>query len=315
MSIINIGTRGSPLALAQAHEVRARLMKVHDLPLEQFEIIVLSTAGDRIQNKPLSEFGGKGLFTKEIETALLDRQIDLAVHSMKDVQTQLPDGLHIACMLPREDVRDGFISLLYGDIDQLPEGAIVGTSSLRRQAQLKEKRPDLDVVMFRGSVQTRLDKLGRGDVSATFLAVAGLNRLEMASHLTKAIATDVMLPAVAQGAIGVECRVGDERIEQLLRPLNDAATSLCVSAERVFLRRLDGSCRTPIAALAELEDDEAKDVNSRRMKFRGQILAPDGSASFFEERDGFASDAQKIADEVALSLIERAGPDFLAALV
>ena len=140
MSIINIGTRGSPLALAQAHEVRARLMKVHDLPLEQFEIIVLSTAGDRIQNKPLSEFGGKGLFTKEIETALLDRQIDLAVHSMKDVQTQLPDGLHIAAMLPREDVRDGFISLLYGDIDQLPEGAIVGTSSLRRQAQLKEKR-------------------------------------------------------------------------------------------------------------------------------------------------------------------------------
>jgi len=302
-----IGTRGSPLALAQAHETRDLLVGKCGLPRDQIQIEVISTQGDRIQDRALREFGGKGLFTKEIEAALLDGSIDLAVHSMKDVQTRLPDGLHIAAMLAREDVRDGFISLVAGDMGQLPYGAVVGTSSLRRQAQIKELRPDLEVVTFRGSVQTRLEKLARGEVAATFLAVAGLNRLGMQEQITRAVEPDVMLPAVAQGAIGLECRLGDKRVEALLKPLNDADTVRAVDTERAFLTRLDGSCRTPIAGLALLNDDE--------IHFWGQILAPDGSKSFMECARGPAAEAVGIGTKVAEILIERAGPDFMASLV
>lgn len=307
MTTLKIGTRGSPLALAQAYETRKRLMDAHGLEEELIEIKVISTEGDRIQDKALRDFGGKGLFTKEIEEALLDGSIDLAVHSMKDVQTQLIDELRITAHLPREDVRDGFISRDVSHIDELPQGAVVGTSSLRRQAQVKKRRPDLDVVTFRGSVQTRLEKLERGDVAATFLAVAGLKRLGLTNELTTPIETDVMLPAVAQGAIGIECRTGDERVESLVSVLNDRETEICVTAERAFLRKLDGSCRTPIAALAE--------INGDKIHFRGEILAHNGECSFFETREGSIARATEIGIESAESLIEKAGADFMASLV
>ena len=302
-----LGTRGSPLALAQAYETRDRLKAAHGFADEQIKIEVIKTQGDQIQDKALREFGGKGLFTKEIEDALLDGRIDLAVHSMKDVQTELPEGLHICAMLPREDVRDGFISPVASDLMSLRQGSKVGTSSLRRQAQIKVVRPDLDVVTFRGSVQTRLEKLDRGEVAATFLAVAGLNRLGMKDHITCAIEPEEMLPAVAQGAIGLECRVGDERVEPLLAPLNDETSFTVVSCERAFLKRLDGSCRTPIAALAKLEGE--------RLSLRGQILAPDGSEEFSDHLTGSAREGQAIGILLAETLIDRAGPDFMAALV
>ncbi len=307
MTTLKIGTRGSPLALAQAYETRKRLMDSHSLDEDAIEIKVISTEGDRIQDKALRDFGGKGLFTKEIEEALLDGSIDLAVHSMKDVQTQLIDELRITAHLPREDVRDGFISRDVSHIDELPQGAVVGTSSLRRQAQVKKRRPDLEVVTFRGSVQTRLEKLERGDVAATFLAVAGLKRLGLTNELTTAIETDVMLPAVAQGAIGIECRTGDERVETLVSVLNDKKTEICVTAERAFLRKLDGSCRTPIAALAEIDGD--------KIHFRGEILAHNGECSFFETREGSIERATDIGIESAESLIEKAGAEFMASLV
>lgn len=307
MTTLKIGTRGSPLALAQAYETRKRLMDAHGLNEELIEIKVISTEGDRIQDKALRDFGGKGLFTKEIEEALLDGSIDLAVHSMKDVQTQLIDELRITAHLPREDVRDGFISRDVSHIDELPQGAVVGTSSLRRQAQVKKRRPDLDVVTFRGSVQTRLEKLERGDVAATFLAVAGLKRLGLTNELTTPIETDVMLPAVAQGAIGIECRTGDERVESLVSVLNDRETEICVTAERAFLRKLDGSCRTPIAALAE--------INGDKIHFRGEILAHNGERSFFETREGSIEKATEIGIDSAESLIEKAGAEFMASLV
>ena len=307
MTTLKIGTRGSPLALAQAYETRKRLMDAHGLEEELIEIKVISTEGDRIQDKALRDFGGKGLFTKEIEEALLDGSIDLAVHSMKDVQTQLIDELRITAHLPREDVRDGFISRDVSHIDELPQGAVVGTSSLRRQAQVKKRRPDLDVVTFRGSVQTRLEKLERGDVAATFLAVAGLKRLGLTNELTTPIETDVMLPAVAQGAIGIECRTGDERVESLVSVLNDKETEICVTAERAFLRKLDGSCRTPIAALAE--------INGDKIHFRGEILAHNGERSFFESREGSIEKAIEIGIESAESMIEQAGAEFMASLV
>src|SRR5690606_10629916 len=217
------------------------LIAAHGFDESEIEIVVIRTSGDRIQDRPLSEAGGKGLFTKEIEEALLDGSIDLAVHSMKDMPTVLPDGLTIAAMLPREDVRDAFISVKWPSIDALPQGAVVGSSSLRRQAQLRRLRPDLQLVNYRGNVETRLKKLADGAVDATLLAVAGLKRLGLANRITVAIPDHELLPAVAQGAIGVECRFDDEDTTALLASLNDAATSLCVTAERAFLARLEGS--------------------------------------------------------------------------
>ena len=218
---VRIGTRGSALALAQAHEVRARLMAAHGLPETAFEIVVIKTTGDMILDRPLAEVGGKGLFTKEIEEALFEKRIDLAVHSMKDMQTALPDGLTIGATLPREDVRDAFISLKHKSFDSLPEGAVVGTSSLRRQAQIKRIRPDLQIVGFRGNVQTRLTKLRDEVAEATFLACAGLRRLGLADHITAAVPIESMLPAVAQGAIGIEIRIDDEDTAALIAPMND----------------------------------------------------------------------------------------------
>ncbi len=302
---LRIGTRGSALALAQAHEVRRRLMAAHGMTEAEIEIVVIRTTGDRIQDRPLSEAGGKGLFTKEIEEGLLDRSIDLAVHSMKDMPTVLPEGLAITAMLPREDVRDAFISSKWPSIEALPQGAVVGSSSLRRQAQLRRFRADLKVVMYRGNVETRLRKLGEGAVDATLLAVAGLKRLGLADRITATIADDFMLPAVAQGAIGIECRFDDEDTAALLDPLNDVSTSLCVTAERAFLGRLEGSCRTPIAGLGTLDDGV--------FTFRGEILTPDGSESHATSRSGAPAAAVQLATEAAEELLAKAGPGFFGA--
>ena len=280
---IRIGTRGSPLALAQAHEVRDRLQRAHGLPEGAITITVIKTTGDQVTDRPLSDIGGKGLFTKEIEEALLANEVDVAVHSMKDMQTVLPDGLAVGAVLPREDPRDAFISLKYDNLGALPPESIVGTSSLRRKSQLLNVRPDLRVVDFRGNVQTRLRKLQDGVAAATILAVAGLKRLGLQDRITATMPIDVMLPAVAQGAIGLEIRSGDETTAALVEPLNDAATAQAVIAERAFLTRLEGSCRTPIAGHAMLDDG--------RLWFRGQILSTDGTKKYEVSRTGAPHDA------------------------
>lgn len=304
-SPIRIGTRGSPLALAQAHQVRRLLMSAHGLSERQIDIQVIKTSGDRIQDRPLSEVGGKGLFSKEIETALTAGAIDLAVHSAKDMSTVLPDGLVIGAVLAREDVRDAFISLKYRSLADLPEGATIGTSSLRRQAQVKRRRPDLVVVGFRGNIDTRLAKLEAGVADATFLAAAGLNRLDASHRVTSLVSIADMLPAVAQGAIALEIRADDDRLRYLAGALDHQATSLCIAAERSYLARLDGSCRTPIAGLAELIGGE--------LVFHGELLAPDASAVFTARRSGPPATALDIGRAVAEQLIGEAGPDFMRA--
>lgn len=301
---LRIGTRGSPLALAQAREVAERLSAAHGIEAGRIETVVIRTSGDRILDRPLSEAGGKGLFTKEIEEALISGEIDLAVHSMKDVPTVLPEGLELAAILPREDVRDAFVSIRWPSLDALPPGARVGTSSLRRGAQIQRRRPDLAVVPFRGNVGTRLRKLADGEADATLLAMAGLNRLAMADRATAAIPTDVLLPAVAQGAIGIEIRSDDAPIRSLVSAISDTASAVAVTAERAFLSRLEGSCRTPIAGLARIAGD--------RFIFDGEILSPDGRVAHVTHRDGHVSDATQLAVDAADDLLALAGPDFFA---
>ena len=301
-SPLRIGTRGSPLALAQAYETRERLSGAFDLPLGSFEIVVIKTTGDKVVNRPLKEIGGKGLFTKEIEEALLEESIDIAVHSMKDMPVYQPKGLVLDTFLPREDVRDAFISRVHKSLADIPQGATVGTSSLRRKAQLMSKRPDLKIVEFRGNVQTRLKKLDDGVAECTFLAVAGLNRLKMEDIITKAISTEEMLPAVAQGAIGIERRENDIRIATMLEAIHNSKTELLLSAERAFLEALDGSCETPIAGLAELSNGN--------LRFRGEILKPDGSEVFSDEQLASKEDATLVGVEMAQKLLSKAGSDF-----
>ena len=299
---LTIGTRGSPLALVQAHQLRDRLRAAHGLDEDEVVIETFRTTGDKIWDKSLRDAGGKGLFTKEIEDALLSGSVDLAVHSMKDVPTELPAGLTIECMLPREDVRDAFISPKAEKLADLPEGAVIGTASLRRQAQVKLLRPDLEVAMFRGNVQTRLRKLSEGVADATFLALAGLRRLELEDKATSIVPTSEMLPAIAQGAIGIEIRQDDAAVSELLTPLNDTPTALCVAAERAFLARLDGSCRTPIAGIAEIKTDA--------LHFRGQILTPDGGEAHGVECSGALGDGERMGRDAAEDVLSRAGPDF-----
>lgn len=300
---IRIGTRGSNLALAQAHEVRRRLRDAHGIRESDVGIVVIRTAGDRIRDRPLAEAGGKGLFTREIEQALLERSIDLAVHSMKDMPTALPDGLVIQGLLPREDPRDAFISPNCGTLLDLPRNAVVGSSSLRRQAQIRRLRPDIDVVMYRGNVETRLRKLREGEVDATLLACAGLKRLGLAHEITEPVDTDVMLPAVAQGAIGMEVREGDSEILDLIEPLGDRDTYVRVTAERAFLAALDGSCGTPIAGLAEHDGAEG-------LLLRAMILKPDGSVCHETSRRGPSGDAAAMGADAGAELKARGGPDF-----
>lgn len=302
---LRIGTRGSALALAQAHETRDRLMVAHGLPADAFEIVAIKTTGDRVLDRPLKEIGGKGLFTREIEEALSEGRIDLAVHSMKDMPTLQPPGLVIDCYLPREDVRDAFVSPHVDSIAALPRGAVVGSSSLRRRAQLAHRRPDLQLVEFRGNVQTRLQKLADGVAVATLLAMAGLSRLDMVHVARGPIGPDEMLPAVAQGAIGVERRADDADCATLLAAIADADTHLRIAAERAFLRRLDGSCQTPIAGLALLSGD--------RLSLRGEILRPDGSEVVRGDREGPTSDGAAMGEDLASELLSRAGPGFLQA--
>jgi len=298
---LRIGTRGSPLALAQAGETRDRLLAAHaDLKASDIEIEVIKTSGDRIQDRPLSEAGGKGLFTKEIEEALLDGRIHLAVHSMKDMPTALPDGLVIAALLPREDVRDVLIGA--ASIAALPRGAVIGTASLRRQAILLHKRPDLRIVSLRGNVQTRLRKLREGEAQATLLAMAGLRRLGLQHEATGVLDVTDMLPAVAQGAIGIECRANDTATLARLAPLNHEETSTRVAAERALLAALDGSCRTPIAALATLHGD--------RLHLDALIVTPDGKRAEATARDGAASDAVRLGADAGAELKRRGGPTF-----
>ena len=299
---LRIGTRGSALALAQAHETRDRLMAAHGLPADAFEIVVIKTTGDRVLDRPLKEIGGKGLFTREIEDALTAGEIDIAVHSMKDMPTIQPEGLVIDCYLPREDVRDAFVSPHFGSISELPQGAVVGSSSLRRRAQLAQRRPDLQLVEFRGNVQTRLKKLEDGVAVATFLAMAGLSRLGMQHVARGAVEADEMLPAVAQGCIGVERRADDARIGAMLAAIANRDSGLRMAAERAFLKRLDGSCQTPIAGLAELDGD--------RLHLRGEILRPDGSEVIAGERSGPASDGAAMGTDLANELRGRAPADF-----
>ena len=304
---IRLGTRGSPLALAQAEETKTRLAEAHpDLAAaDAIEIVVVKTTGDVEQKRRLAEIGGKGLFTKELEDALRDGRVDVAVHSMKDVPTWLPEGLVIPAILQREDPRDAWFSEKAENIAGLPEGAVVGTASLRRQAQIMALRPDLQVVNFRGNVQTRMRKLADGEVDATMLAMAGLRRMGMEGHATAVLSTDELLPAVAQGAIGLEVRAEDERAHTLVSALDHAASHLRVTAERACLEELDGSCRTPIGVLAEYGD-----ADGREIRMRALVAEPDGSQAWRTERTGAAADAEALARDAGRELRRAAGEDF-----
>ena len=303
---LRIGTRGSPLALAQAHETRSRLMAAFDLPEAAFEIVVIKTTGDDRSlidaDKPLKDLGGKGLFTREIEDDMLSGKIDIAVHSMKDMPVLQPGGLVLECYLPREDVRDAFVALGHDSLANLPAGARVGSSSLRRRAQLMARRPDLCVVEFRGNVQTLMKKLGDGVADATFLAMAGLRRLGMTDVVRAPIETDDMLPAVAQGAIGIERRQGDSRAAAMLEAIHHGPTGQRLAAERAFLAGLDGSCQTPIAGLAELDGGT--------LRLRGEILRPNGSEVLTDDRTAPVADGAALGTEMARDLRARAGEGF-----
>ena len=302
---LRIGTRGSPLALAQATETRALLAQAWDLPYEAFEVVIIRTTGDRVIDRPLSQIGGKGLFTKEIEEQLLSGDIDIAVHSMKDMPVEQPGGLVLDGYLTREDPRDAFVSLNHGAIPDLAQGATVGTSSLRRKAQILARRPDLNVVEFRGNVQTRLQKLEDRVAEATFLAMAGLSRLGMIDSVpARAIGTEEMLPAIAQGAIGIERRGDDSRVAGLLEPIHHEETAQRLAAERAFLAALDGSCQTPIAGLAEL--------SGGTLRLRGEILRPDGSEVLDDAGDCAVADGAALGHEMGKRLLGRAGPGFFA---
>lgn len=303
---LRIGTRGSPLALWQANETRRRLADAHPVLAapDAVEIRVIKTTGDRIQDRTLAEAGGKGLFTKEIEEALIAGEIDLAVHSMKDVPTWLPDGLGIVAMLERDDPRDALIAgPAVASINDLPNGAVVGTASLRRGAQLLSRRPDVKIVPLRGNVDTRLAKVERGEVEATFLAYAGLRRLGRTEAVRAVLEPEDMLPAAAQGAIGIECRLDDARVRTLLAAIDHAPTGIAVTAERGLLEKLDGSCRTPIGALAVA-------VSGDRLRLDGLVVRPDGSGLMTTSREGPAALALAMGRDAGEELKRCAGPGY-----
>jgi hydroxymethylbilane synthase len=299
---LRIGTRGSPLALVQAGMVRSRLAKVTGLSEDGIELVVIRTSGDTIQDRSLAEEGGKGLFTKEIEEALLDGRVDLAVHSAKDMPTILPDGLALVACLEREDARDVFISRKAHSLGQLPQGATIGTASLRRQAIARRVRPDLRVTPLRGNVETRLSKLEAGQVDATLLALAGLKRLGLVQHATDIMSTDEFLPAVGQGAIGIEARQDDARVSDIFARIDHSDTSTAIACERAFLAALGGSCKTPIAGHATVAGDA--------VKFRGLIARPDGTAAHDIAGTGSRKDAATIGTEAGRELKHRGGPGF-----
>jgi len=303
-SVLRIGSRGSPLALVQARDVQHRLAAACSLAAEQIEIKVIRTTGDAIVDRPLADAGGKGLFTKEIEEALAAGAIDLAVHSSKDMPTVLPPGLVLSAFLPREDARDAFISRKAKSLTDLPQGAVLGTASLRRQALAKRLRPDLNVAPLRGNVETRLRKLDAGEADATLLAVAGLKRLGLLAAATAILAIDDFLPAVGQGAIGIETRADDDKTLALVAKINDADTATALAAERAFLAELDGSCRTPIGGHAR--------VSAGGVHFRGIIVKPDGSEALEVLREGTRDEAATLGADAGRELKRRAGSGFFA---
>ena len=307
VDVLKLGTRGSPLALAQAHEVRGLLIDRFPELAEPnaIEIVEIKTTGDQVQDRALSEVGGKGLFSKEIDAAQVQGRIDIAVHSMKDLETHLAPGIELTAALKREDVRDVLLTDKAASLDGLPAGSVVGTSSLRRQAQILNRRPDLKVCLFRGNVQTRLRKLQEGEADATLLALAGLNRLGKANLATEVLEPTVMLPAVAQGAIGITCRTDDGPVQQIVAALNHEPTMIRVSAERALLAALDGSCRTPVGGLAELQKDGT-------MRLRALVAKADGSAIYETERSGLASDGDAMGRDAGDELKRRAGPDIFS---
>lgn len=299
---LKIGTRKSPLALAQAEEVRAALAEAW--PEMTLEIVAMETSGDKFIDRPLSEVGGKGLFTKELDEALLEKRVDIAVHSIKDMQTVLPDGLTMGCVLEREDPRDKLIGKDLHSLDDLPKGATFGTSSLRRSAQVLMYRPDIKIVPLRGNVQTRINKVTAGDVDATMLAMAGLNRLNIWDIPGNALSTEEFLPAVAQGALGIECRSNDDAVLEILSPLADLQSEMAILCERAFLRALDGSCRTPIAGYAT--------VDGNVLHLRGLIVYPDGSKHHTIDVTGDVKDAETLGASAGSELLAKAGKNFLA---
>jgi hydroxymethylbilane synthase len=300
---LRIGTRGSPLALAQANLVARLLSERHGVPVDDIAIRVITTTGDRLTDRPLSEVGGKGLFSKEIEAAIIAGEVDLGVHSSKDMATELPDGLVLSTFLQREDVRDAFVSHKYASLADLPAGAKLGTSSIRRAAQMLRERSDIVIVPFRGNVDTRLGKLEQGIADATLLAAAGLNRLGKSSHARSYIDPRRFPPAPAQGAIGIEHRIDDARTAGLVAPLDHGPTSIAIAAERALLAELDGSCRTPIGAFTEL--------NETSCTLHGEILSSDGREAFTASLSGTPGDARALGSELGRRLLELAGPDFV----
>jgi hydroxymethylbilane synthase len=302
---LRIATRKSPLALWQAEHVRARLQQLH--PGLQVELVTMSTQGDRVLDSPLAKIGGKGLFVKELEQGMLAGSADIAVHSMKDVPAELPEGLEIGAILEREDPRDAFVSIRFVSLAELPQGARVGTSSLRRQCQLRAVRPDLEILDLRGNVNTRLAKLDAGDYDAIVLASAGLKRLGMAERITCALEPEEMLPAIAQGVIGIECRSDDAVVKALIDPLNHAETGLRTQAERAMNAALAGGCQAPVAGFST--------ITGERMELRGLVGWPNGSAIVRGEISGPAGAAAKLGEQLATELLERGARPILDELL
>ena len=302
--LLRIATRTSPLAMWQAEHVASRLQALY--PDLQVEMVGMVTRGDKILDSPLSKIGGKGLFVKELEVGMLEGTADIAVHSMKDVPMEFPEGLHLPVVLQREDPRDAFVSNRYQTLDELPEGAIVGTSSLRRQTQIRAKYPHLQIRDLRGNVNTRLAKLDNGDYDAIILAAAGLIRLNFQARITAYLSTEQSLPAIGQGAIGIECRQHDARIENLLAPLSHEATKLCVRAERAMNQRLNGGCQIPVAGFAEIQGNE--------LRMRGLIGYPDGSQVFYCEQMGDLNHPEALGIAIAEDLLTQGGAAVLQTL-
>ncbi|MBN4080284.1 hydroxymethylbilane synthase [Beggiatoa alba] len=303
-NIIRIATRKSQLALWQANYVSAQLRHHH--PDLTVELITMTTQGDKILDTPLAKVGGKGLFVKELETGLLEGTADIAVHSMKDVPVELPDGLHLATICPREDPRDAFVSNTFKTLEALPQGATVGTSSLRRQCQLYAMRPDLKIIDLRGNVNTRLQKLDNADYDAIILASAGLIRLDMSERISQYIEPHISLPAIGQGAVGIECRLNDDRVHTLLQPLHDHKTAIRVAAERAMNYKLNGGCQVPIAGFAELSKDT--------LFMRGLVGEPDGSNIIRADIAGKPEDAEELGMVLADDLLARGAGDILKRL-
>ena len=303
--IIRIATRQSPLALWQAEHVAALLVEA--FPNVTTELVKMVTRGDKILDAPLAKVGGKGLFVKELEQGMLEGTADIAVHSMKDVPIEFPNGLHLAAILEREDPSDAFVSNNYASLSELPSNARIGTSSLRRECQLKERFPEAEVIPLRGNVNTRLAKLDAGDYDAIILASAGLKRLGMADRITESLGTRISLPAVGQGAIGIECRVDDDEINQMLATLHDAQTGLCVAAERAMNTRLNGGCQVPIAGFAQIQ--------GQKVFMRGLVGNPDGSVLYRAERTGELEHSEEMGRIIAEDLLAKGADKILQALL